>query len=313
MQAEDYEGALPLLEQAVSKLAGTGSLAEAYASYNLAFTRLALGSCDGVLELLARSEEVQGGRSEIDRLRREGRRSAATGRGRATGRTRKTTSAGARALRRPRGSGPGLLREDELPVRQDVELRLRTRCGVRVDVERLGDLGRETRGPCVVPASGGAVQDLDAHTWSVPSASQAALRGHLGGGEGGDHTGARLAARRTQFPEWAHLPVRPVELDGWDNTTFRLGDSLSVRLPSADGYTAQVDKEQRWLPFLAPQLPLSGSRLPRLSGTPGLRILRGRGRCTAGSTASTATAVTCERSRPVRDRPGRLPDGPLRP
>lgn len=61
---------------------------------------------------------------------------------------------------------------------------------------------------------------------------------------------------RTQFPQWAHLPVTPVELDGWDNTTFRLGNSLSVRLPSADVYAAQVEKEQRWLPVLAPQLPL---------------------------------------------------------
>lgn len=71
MQAEDYERALPLLEQAISQLAGSGSLAEAYASYNLAFTRIALGSCDGVLELLDRSEDVQGERSEIDRLRQE--------------------------------------------------------------------------------------------------------------------------------------------------------------------------------------------------------------------------------------------------
>ena len=71
MQAEDYEGALPLLEQAVSLLAGSESLAEAYASYNLAFTRLALGSCDDVLALLERSEAVQGDRSEIDSLRRE--------------------------------------------------------------------------------------------------------------------------------------------------------------------------------------------------------------------------------------------------
>ena len=45
-----------------------------------------------------------------------------------------------------------------------------------------------------------------------------------------------------QFPEWAHLPVTPVELDGWDNTTFRLGEELSVRLPSGDAYAAQVDK-----------------------------------------------------------------------
>jgi aminoglycoside phosphotransferase (APT) family kinase protein len=59
-----------------------------------------------------------------------------------------------------------------------------------------------------------------------------------------------------QFPQWADLPVTPVELDGWDNTTFRLGDEMSVRLPSSDGHTAQVDKEQQWLPVLAPRLPL---------------------------------------------------------
>jgi len=59
-----------------------------------------------------------------------------------------------------------------------------------------------------------------------------------------------------QFPQWADLPVIRVELDGWDNTTFRLGDEMSVRLPSGDAYTAQVDKEHRWLPYLAPQLPL---------------------------------------------------------
>ena len=40
-----------------------------------------------------------------------------------------------------------------------------------------------------------------------------------------------------QFPQWADLPVIRVELDGWDNTTFRLGDEMSVRLPSGDAYT----------------------------------------------------------------------------
>jgi aminoglycoside phosphotransferase (APT) family kinase protein len=59
-----------------------------------------------------------------------------------------------------------------------------------------------------------------------------------------------------QFPQWAHLPVTPVDLDGHDNTTFRLGDELSVRLPSDDAYVPQVDKEHRWLPILALQLPL---------------------------------------------------------
>ena len=65
---------------------------------------------------------------------------------------------------------------------------------------------------------------------------------------------ARLVSE--QFPQWRNLAVRPVELDGWDNTTFRLGESLSVRLPSADEYVAQVEKEQHWLPLLAPRLVL---------------------------------------------------------
>lgn len=60
----------------------------------------------------------------------------------------------------------------------------------------------------------------------------------------------------SQFPQWASLPVRRVAIDGWDNTTFRLGETLKVRLPTARRYVAQVEKEQRWLPYLAGQLPL---------------------------------------------------------
>lgn len=71
MRAGDYEGALPLLEQAVADLSGSGETAEAYASYNLAFTRLALGRCDGAIDLLDRSAQVQGERKEISRLRKE--------------------------------------------------------------------------------------------------------------------------------------------------------------------------------------------------------------------------------------------------
>jgi len=60
----------------------------------------------------------------------------------------------------------------------------------------------------------------------------------------------------SQFPRWSHLPVAAVEIDGWDNRSFRLGSELTVRLPSGDWYAKQVEKEQRWLPVLAPQLPL---------------------------------------------------------
>jgi aminoglycoside phosphotransferase (APT) family kinase protein len=59
-----------------------------------------------------------------------------------------------------------------------------------------------------------------------------------------------------QFPQWSELPVREVDLDGWDNRTFRLGSELSIRLPTGSWYAKQVEKEQRWLPVLAPQLPL---------------------------------------------------------
>jgi aminoglycoside phosphotransferase (APT) family kinase protein len=61
----------------------------------------------------------------------------------------------------------------------------------------------------------------------------------------------------SQFPQWSDLPIAPVALDGWDNRTFRLGSELTIRLPTGDWYAKQVDKEQRWLPVLAPQLPLA--------------------------------------------------------
>jgi aminoglycoside phosphotransferase (APT) family kinase protein len=59
-----------------------------------------------------------------------------------------------------------------------------------------------------------------------------------------------------QFPRWSGLPITPVVPQGWDNRTFRLGADMSVRLPSAEGYAPQVEKEHRWLPVLAPHLPL---------------------------------------------------------
>jgi tRNA A-37 threonylcarbamoyl transferase component Bud32/tetratricopeptide (TPR) repeat protein len=71
MQAGDFEGALPLLEQAVQKLEGTGKLYEAYAKYNLAYTRFQLGRCDGVLDLLDQAEAIEGPKDAIDRLREQ--------------------------------------------------------------------------------------------------------------------------------------------------------------------------------------------------------------------------------------------------
>jgi len=59
-----------------------------------------------------------------------------------------------------------------------------------------------------------------------------------------------------QFPQWTGLPVRPVETAGWDNRIFHLGEHMIVRLPREGPYAAQVEKEHRWLPRLAPLLPL---------------------------------------------------------
>jgi aminoglycoside phosphotransferase (APT) family kinase protein len=59
-----------------------------------------------------------------------------------------------------------------------------------------------------------------------------------------------------QFPQWSRRRVAPVVSPGWDNYTFRLGDNMLVRLPSAAEYELAVEKEQRWLPVLAEKLPV---------------------------------------------------------
>lgn len=77
---------------------------------------------------------------------------------------------------------------------------------------------------------------------------------------------SRLVA--TQFPQWAGLPVTPVANGGWDNRTFHLGSQMSVRMPSAAEYALAVEKEHRWLPVLAPHLPVPVPS-PVAKGEPG--------------------------------------------
>lgn len=71
-----------------------------------------------------------------------------------------------------------------------------------------------------------------------------------------------------QVPQWASLRVRPVPVSGWDNQTFRLGDRMSIRLPTAAEYALAVDKEHRWLPVFAPRVPLP-IPVPLARGVPG--------------------------------------------
>ncbi|MEU7034874.1 aminoglycoside phosphotransferase family protein [Streptomyces sp. NPDC046237] len=59
-----------------------------------------------------------------------------------------------------------------------------------------------------------------------------------------------------QFPQWAGLPVTRVPSAGTDNDMYRLGDAMAVRLPKTAETAGGVAKEQRWLPHLAPHLPL---------------------------------------------------------
>ena len=60
-----------------------------------------------------------------------------------------------------------------------------------------------------------------------------------------------------QFPQWAELPIRPVDSYGTDHDIYRLGDDLAARLPRIEWATGQAAKEAQWLPKLAPHLPLA--------------------------------------------------------
>lgn len=73
---------------------------------------------------------------------------------------------------------------------------------------------------------------------------------------------------REQVPHLAHLPVTPMAVDGWDNSSFRVGTGHTARLPSADGYAPAVAKEHRWLPVLAHHLPVPIPE-PVVRGVPG--------------------------------------------
>ena len=65
----------------------------------------------------------------------------------------------------------------------------------------------------------------------------------------------RLVA--AQFPQWAGLSIEPVPSAGTDNTLYRLGDDMVVRLPRRERDSGTLQKEREWLPRLAPLLPLA--------------------------------------------------------
>src|SRR5262249_4372476 len=84
-----------------------------------------------------------------------------------------------------------------------------------------------------------------------------------------------------QFPEWAALPLTGVPSMGTDNALYRLGRDLVVRLPRIEWATGGIEKDFRWLPLLAPLLPVA-IPAPLARGRPGAGF-RGSGACTRGS------------------------------
>ena len=58
-----------------------------------------------------------------------------------------------------------------------------------------------------------------------------------------------------QHPDLAGLPLQAID-SGWDNAMFRLGDALVVRLPRRVAVRHLIEREQEWLPQLAPLLPI---------------------------------------------------------
>ena len=70
-----------------------------------------------------------------------------------------------------------------------------------------------------------------------------------------------------QLPQWAELPIEAVSSAGTDNAIYRLGEDMAVRLPRIAWATGQVEKEEQWLPRLAPYLPLA-IPLPLAKGSP---------------------------------------------
>jgi aminoglycoside phosphotransferase (APT) family kinase protein len=90
------------------------------------------------------------------------------------------------------------------------------------------------------------------------------------------------ALLKRQHPDLAGLSLMEVA-SGWDIVMFRLGDDLAVRLPRRAVAVPLIEREARWLPELAPRLPLAvpcrcASGIP---ATPS----PGRGASSAGSRA----------------------------
>ena len=72
---------------------------------------------------------------------------------------------------------------------------------------------------------------------------------------------------RAQFPKFGELECFLVA-EGFDNSLWRLGDELAIRLPRRKAAVALTKNELRWLPVIARHVSLR-TPLPLLTGAPG--------------------------------------------
>lgn len=138
-----------------------------------------------------------------------------------------------------------------------------------------------------------------------------------------------------QHPDLADRPLH-VAAHGWDNVMVRLGDDLAVRLPRRATAAPLIEHEQRWLPRLAPRLPVPvpvplrvgvpstapsypwrWSVVPWMSGVRGADVARGRRTAVAVPLARFFAALhrpapADAPANPYRGVPLESRDGPLR-
>jgi aminoglycoside phosphotransferase (APT) family kinase protein len=76
----------------------------------------------------------------------------------------------------------------------------------------------------------------------------------------------RLVA--AQFPQWGDLSITGLPSAGTDHAIYRLGESMSIRMPRVPWARQQSEKEHQWLPKLAGHLPLAIPK-PLAKGLPG--------------------------------------------
>ena len=98
-----------------------------------------------------------------------------------------------------------------------------------------------------------------------------------------------------QVPSLAAMPMALAD-NGWDNIVARVGDEWMVRLPRRTGSAPLIESEQRWLPVLAPSLPLAVP-VPWFAGRPERPVPLGM--------ECLPLAAGAAGSRGTTDRPGR--------